>query len=138
MKKINIALASLLLFLAMLMPISTYAYTTPGSGGPAISGGASNPGAGYQDPAVKCTNYDNCDFIKKYINPFIDILSICFGLVAVISIIIGGINYSTSEGDPQKSSRAKSRIVNAIVAVVAYLFLYSFLQFIVPGGLFNR
>lgn len=88
------------------------------------------------DPAAKC-NGDDCDFIKKFINPAINTLTACFGIIAVISIIIGGINYATSEGDPQKTSRAKNRIFNTIIAVVAYMFLYAFLQFLVPGGAFK-
>ena len=57
-----------------------------------------------------------------------------FGLIAVISIILGGIQYSASEGDPQKASKAKNRIVNTIFAIFAYALLYGFLQFLVPGG----
>jgi hypothetical protein len=89
------------------------------------------------DPSSKCDN-DDCDFIKKFINPAINTLSACFGVIAVISIIIGGINYSTSEGDPQKTSRAKNRIFNTIIAVIAYMFLYAFIQFLVPGGVFEK
>ncbi|MGZ6005339.1 MAG: pilin [Candidatus Saccharimonadales bacterium] len=88
------------------------------------------------DPALNCDA--NCDFIAKYVNPGINLLTASFGLIAVISLIIGGINYSTSEGDPQKTSRAKKRILNTIVAVVAYLFLYAFLNFLIPGGLFTK
>lgn len=93
------------------------------------------------DPATAgdCTSStNNCDFIRQYVNPAIQLFSVAFGLFAVISLIVAGINYSMSEGDPQKSARAKSRIVNTVIAIVAYLFLYAFLQFLVPGGLFNR
>jgi hypothetical protein len=89
------------------------------------------------DSAATCSNND-CDLIQKYVNPFINIMSVVFGLIAIISLILGGISYTTSEGDPQKTSRAKSRIANTIFAIIGYIFLYSFLQFIVPGGVFNR
>lgn len=88
------------------------------------------------DNAVKC-DQKNCDFIAKYINPGIALLSVCFGLIAIISIILGGINYITSEGDPQKTAKAKSRVFNTIFAIIAYLFLYTFLEFLIPGGIFN-
>jgi hypothetical protein len=88
------------------------------------------------DPSSKCDNQD-CDFVRKFINPAINTLTACFGIIAVISLIIGGINYSTSEGDPQKTSRAKNRIINTIIAVVAYIFLYAFLNFLIPGGAFK-
>lgn len=90
-----------------------------------------------QDPAIECGS-DKCDFIGKYINPAINVFTAAFGLIAAGSIILGGIQYSTSEGDPQKAANAKKRILNTIIAVVAYIFLYTFLQFLVPGGLFNR
>jgi|GEM_PF-1648562 len=92
------------------------------------------------DPAASCDTQSGgqCDFIGKYINPAINLLSVIFGILMVISLIIGGISYSTSEGDPQKAGKAKRRIANTIIAVVAYVFLYAFLQFIVPGGLFNK
>lgn len=88
------------------------------------------------NPKLKCT-FDNCDFIGKYINPGINLLTISFGLIAVGSIILGGIQYSSSEGDPQQASKAKSRIANTIIAVIVYFFLYGFLQFLIPGGIFH-
>lgn len=93
--------------------------------------------AAQKDPALTCVN-DQCDLVARYVNPTINVLSASFGLIAVISIIMGAIQYSASEGDPQKAGAAKSRITNTILAVLAYLFLYAFLQFLVPGGIFNR
>ncbi len=89
-----------------------------------------------EDPAVYC-NASNCDFVAKYVNPAINLLSASFGLIAVISLILGGIQYSSSEGDPQKSASAKSRISNTIIAIFAYLFFYAFVQFLIPGGAFH-
>jgi hypothetical protein len=74
--------------------------------------------------------------VKKYVNPTINVLSVIVGLVAVISIVAGAIQYITSTGDPQKTSAAKSRISKTIFALVAYAFLYAFLEFIIPGGVF--
>jgi len=76
--------------------------------------------------------------VGKYINPTIKLLTILVGVVATISIIFGGIQYSTSAGDPAKVSAAKGRLTKTIIALVCYAFLYGFLQFLVPGGLFNR
>jgi hypothetical protein len=93
------------------------------------------------DPAIdgKCdSNQSNCDIVGKYVNPTINLLSLCFGIIAVISIIMGGIQYAGSVGDPQKVSLAKRRIYNTVIAIVCYIFLYSFLQFLVPGGIFNK
>lgn len=124
---------------------AAYKNYSPGSFTPSVGAGSNDlvcdsdpkqcvdPAA---DPTVKCDS-DSCDFIKKYVNPAIKLFSILFGLIAVISLILGGINYSTSEGDPQKVSRAKNRILNTIIAVIAYMFMYAFLQFLIPGGAFK-
>jgi len=84
-------------------------------------------------PALACSR-SNCDLVATYVNPLINLLSVVFGLIAVASIIMGGIQFSASEGDPQKASRAKNRISNTIVAIFAYALLYGFLEFLVPGG----
>lgn len=92
--------------------------------------------ASNEDPAVYC-GANNCDFVAKYVNPAINLFSLSFGLIAVISILLGGIQYSASQGDPQKAAAAKSRISNTLIAIFAYLFFYVFLQFLVPGGVFH-
>ena len=87
------------------------------------------------DPNVDC-NKQGCDFIKKYVNPGINLFSALFGIVAVCSLIFGGIQYSAAGADPQKITNAKKRITDTIIAIVAYFFLYAFINFLVPGGLF--
>ncbi len=89
------------------------------------------------DPASKC-NKKNCDLIAKYVNPTINVLSGLVGLIAAASIIFAGIQYSSSDGDPQKAAKAKSRITNTLLALIMYLFLFAFFQFLIPGGVFNR
>jgi hypothetical protein len=93
-----------------------------------------------KDPALSgsCkSNDDGCDLIGKYVNPTINLLSIAFGVIAVISLVMGGIQYAASTGDPQKVTLAKRRIYSTVIAVIAYIFLFSFLQFLVPGGIFK-
>ncbi len=87
------------------------------------------------------TSYNNNDSrddndcgIVKYIVLFINLLSALVGVVVVGSIIYGGIQYSTAGSDPQKVSAAKSRIRNAIIALTFFLFSYSILNYLVPGG----
>ena len=90
------------------------------------------------DPNLDCSSKNGCDLIAKYVNPGINLLSVMFGLIAVISLIAAGIQYSSSAGDSQKVTQAKNRIANTLFAIVAYFFLYAFLQFLIPGGIFNR
>jgi hypothetical protein len=73
--------------------------------------------------------------VGGYVKPAVRILSGIVGLVSVISLIVAGISYSTSAGDPQKAAKAKSQITKTVVALFAYLFLFGFLNFLVPGGI---
>lgn len=84
-----------------------------------------------------CKDIQHCDLFVKYINPGINLLAAAVGIIVAISIIIGGLQYGSSAGDPQKASAAKNRIRNSIIALVAFLFLYSMLNFLIPGGLLN-
>lgn len=80
-------------------------------------------------------NKDNCGIVG-YIVLFTNVLSAVVGVVIVIMIAVGGVQYSTAGDDPQAVSAAKNRIRNAILALVFYLFTFAFLQYLVPGGIF--
>lgn len=71
----------------------------------------------------------------KYINPTVTVLTGLAALAAIIGVIIGGLQYSASGGDPQKTAAGKAKVVKAIYGLVAFLFLYSALQFLSPGGI---
>lgn len=75
----------------------------------------------------------NCGIIA-YLITAINILSGLVGVVVVVMIAIGGIQYSTSRDNPQATAAAKDRIRNAIIALVAYIFMWAFLQYLIPGG----
>lgn len=48
----------------------------------------------------------------------IEILLRASALIAVIFVIIGGINYITSQGEPERTSHARGAIINALVGLV--------------------
>jgi len=82
-----------------------------------------------------CQSLSKCDLMSTYINPLIKFLAALVGVVVVVSVIIGGIQYSSSAGDPQAATAARKRITNAIIALVVFIFLYALLNFLIPGGL---
>lgn len=88
------------------------------------------------DSAAKtCTGGDCSGLIKKYVNPFIRLLSGLVGVIVIASIIFAGVQYSAAGGDPSKVVAARKRITNAIIALLAYLFMFAFLQWLLPGGI---
>ena len=56
--------------------------------------------------------------------------------IITIIVVIGGVQYSLATGDPGKVSAAKARIMNGVIALASFVFLWSFLQWLVPGGVF--
>lgn len=80
-----------------------------------------------------CINDNYIVLIAKWA---INILGAIVGVVVLGVIVFAGIEYSSSGGDPNRTAAAKARIVNAVIALVAYLFLYIILQWLIPGGLF--
>lgn len=83
---------------------------------------------GSQNSATDC-------LFAKYINPMVKLLSVGAGIAVVIGIIMGGIQYSASAGDPQKATQARGKITKALTALIVFMFLYSLLQFFSPGGI---
>lgn len=65
-----------------------------------------------------------------------NVLAVGVGVVVTIMIIIGGIQYASAGSNPQAIQSAKKKIANAILALLAYMFLYAFVQYLVPGGIF--
>lgn len=84
--------------------------------------------SGSQDDPTEC-------LFAKYVGPVVAGLSVLAGIAVVVGIIMGGIQYASSGGDPQKAAKGKSSITKALVGLVSYLFLFGALQFLSPGGL---
>jgi hypothetical protein len=58
--------------------------------------------------------------------------------IAVIGgIIYGAFMYATSGGNSSQSQKAMGIIRNAIIALVLYFAMWSSLNWLIPGGLFN-
>jgi hypothetical protein len=104
-------------------------------------GDCGNPANTCTDPATsKCqgtstSTSDNCNLIKDYVDPFIGFLAALVGVSVVISIVIGGIQYGSSAGDSARVNAAKNRIRNSIIALIAFVFLFALLNFLIPGGI---
>lgn len=75
----------------------------------------------------------NCGIIK-YLKMAINTLSAVAGVVIVGSVIFAGIQYSASADDPQAVAKAKGRIINALIALLLFVFGYGILNWLIPGG----
>ncbi len=77
-------------------------------------------------------------------NPIMDMLfavirflSFGVGLVVIGSIIVGGIQYTASAGDPQATAKAIGRIRSSLIALGIYIFAYPLLNYVIPAGFFK-
>ncbi|NBX97324.1 hypothetical protein EBQ81_00465 [bacterium] len=77
------------------------------------------------------------------LNPIVDIafaifrfLSVGVGLIVIGSIIVAGIQYSASRGNPQATQASIKRITSALIGLVVYIFMFTILNYLVPGGMF--
>lgn len=93
-----------------------------------------------------CSNTTTTDRLKQCVQTnkitqdlqtIVNVLSAGVGLVIIGMIILGGIQYSIAGDNPQATAAAKQRITNALIALFAYLFIFAFLQWLIPGGLFG-
>ena len=75
--------------------------------------------------------------IMVWISFFINVAAALVGVGAVIMVIVAGLQYSASRDNPQVIQSAKQKLVNVLIGVAAFIFLWAFLQWIVPGGVFG-
>ena len=87
----------------------------------------------------KCVSNDAASggAIVVYMKMVLKFLSGAVGLVVLLMLIVSGIQYITSAGDPSQIKAAKSRLVNAITALVLFLMAFAILSFIIPGGILS-
>lgn len=52
------------------------------------------------------------------------------GIIAVIMVIVGGFQYATSTGDPQKTKKAKDTILYALIGLVISISAWTIVNFI--------
>jgi hypothetical protein len=74
--------------------------------------------------------------IITLINKGINFLTAGVGIIITLALIFGGIRYATAGPDPAGVQAAKNIIFKAVIAFIAYIFLFAFLQWLVPGGFF--
>ncbi len=71
------------------------------------------------------------DDIAALLGNVINLLLFIAGAAAVLVIVIGGIRYITSDGDPGAASKAKNTIIFALVGLVIAIMSYSIVNFVI-------
>jgi hypothetical protein len=79
-----------------------------------------------------CTHQGNP--IADLLFAIIRLLSDGVGIMVVASVIVGGIQFSVSRGDPNATAAAIGRIRTSLIALLIYIFAYAILNYVIPGG----
>ncbi len=61
----------------------------------------------------------------------VNILLFIIGAIAVIMLVIGGIRYTTSNGDSNQVSAAKNTILYAIIGIIVAILAYAIVNFVI-------
>ena len=104
---------------------------------------AGNNGCETDTAIIKCDNVDvdaggvENSGIWSILLTAINILTAAVGLAAVGGVIYGAVLYTSAGGSPEQVKKAMGIITNVVIGVVAYALMFSGLNFLIPGGIFN-
>lgn len=100
------------------------------------------PQAGAECSGVDCvqqgankadTGGGNVSTLDQGISTVVNILLFLIGAVSVIMIVIGGIKYTTSNGNADQTKSAKNTILYAIVGLVVAILAYALVDFVIEA-----
>ena len=73
-------------------------------------------------------------------NPILELLKLVvkilfygLGAAAVIGVVVAGILYLTARDNEQQVAKAKTRLVEIVIGLVAWALMYTVLHFLLPG-----
>ena len=88
--------------------------------------------AGVNDPLICGTKGGNEEKeLQNRVKNILDTIYAWIGIIAVIVIVIGGIQYMVSAGDAQKIKTAKSAITYAIIGLIVTLMAFAITNFVI-------
>lgn len=80
----------------------------------------------------------NSNNLMATVNTIINVIIGVIGFVAVVVIILGGVQYTTSAGDPGKVKKAKDTILYGIIGLVVALLAYAIVNFVLTSILASK
>lgn len=98
---------------------------------------ATNNGATNAKQGVSSVNTGgNSTDLTGSVGTIINMIIFLIGIAAVIMVIIGGISYTMSQGDPSKTKKAKDTILYGIIGLIVALLAFAIVQFVLTqlGG----
>lgn len=89
------------------------------------------------DDAVKrangCDRNNSKDELPNVITGIINGIIAALGIVAVVFIVIGGVQYMTSAGDSSKTKKAKDTILYATIGLIICVLSFAIVNFVIKN-----
>lgn len=85
--------------------------------------------------ASLAANPDGCSArgLNSTVQLIINLIIFAIGLIAVVMVILGGIQYSTSQGDAGKVKKAKDTIMYGIIGLVVAILAFAIVNFVLSS-----
>ena len=91
---------------------------------------------GAKTSIINCSGATGDAAILGIIKMVIQIMTAGIGILAVGTVIYGGILYSASGGSPDNIKKAKELWVNTAIGLIIFAFFVAITNFLIPGGVF--
>ena len=95
---------------------------------PAGTGGVSQAQNG-----LNAVNDGNKTGLEASIKTILSAVFVLIGIISVVMIILGGITYATSQGDPGKVKKGKDTILYGVIGLVVALLAFAIVQFVLDA-----
>jgi hypothetical protein len=136
---LGLATAFLAVFVLVAVPASvsanaSIANCTTGNGEPGVKTAISVGGSSCV-PVGGGSLQGNAIFI--YVIAILKVVSALAGIATVGGFVWGGILYITARANAGQVESAKNVMINSVIGLLLFIFMYAILQFLVPGGVFT-
>ena len=85
-----------------------------------------------------CAGGTDGEGVFMVLNVILQVFTWGVGIAGTLGIVLVGIQYMTSKDDPAQMTKAKSRMIQIVIGLVAYALLWAFLQWLLPGGVLGE
>jgi hypothetical protein len=118
----------------LLLTIASFAALTSVYAAPAVFAETSVLGDACKNnnSSVICKQSENAENkTTAFVTNLTNLLLFAIGVISIIMIIIGGIRYTTSNGDSSQITSAKNTILYAVVGLVVAFMAYGIVNYVV-------
>lgn len=67
----------------------------------------------------------------------INFMAVGVGIAVVGGIVFGALRYTSADGNAAQAQQGITFIVNSVLGLILFIFMYAIINFLVPGGLFT-